>query len=109
MYGCIKNVEATYEKFVPSKNRFESICEITLENHKYHIYKSLYITKYGYHFHSMLTVNNSNQQCRKESVIITFWGHLARTFDAEYVDNLPPLVLAVFTSLKMATFRGTCC
>ena len=73
------------------------------------ISKSLYITKYIYHLHSMLIINCSNQQCRRESVIITFWAHLARTFDAEYVHTLPPPALAVFTSLKMATYKGTYC
>ncbi|PRQ18970.1 putative replication protein A, OB [Rosa chinensis] len=75
LYGCIKAVVPHHEVFVRSKNKMETKCEITLEN------------------------------LSREDVKITLWGDTAREFDLDAIYNLPPPVLAVFTSLRIALFQ----
>ncbi|XP_062010273.1 uncharacterized protein LOC133726693 [Rosa rugosa] len=75
LYGCIKAVVPHHEVFVRSKNKMETKCEITLEN------------------------------LSREDVKITLWGDPAREFDLDAIYNLPPPVLAVFTSLRIALFQ----
>ncbi|XP_062000687.1 uncharacterized protein LOC133717936 isoform X2 [Rosa rugosa] len=41
----------------------------------------------------------------REDVKITLWGDTAREFDLDAIYNLPPPVLAVFTSLRIALFQ----
>lgn len=54
--------------------------------------------------HQQLT--SKIQKCRRETVMITLWGHLARNFNVETIENRSPPVLAVFTSLRLARYKG---
>ncbi|KAL6203826.1 hypothetical protein ACLB2K_027525 [Fragaria x ananassa] len=75
VYGCIKSVKVPHEQPLRNKNKVETKCEITVQN------------------------------MRRETLNITLWGDIARSFDIGTVQRSPPPVLAVFTSLLLAEYN----
>ncbi|XP_050369948.1 uncharacterized protein LOC126788028 isoform X2 [Argentina anserina] len=75
IYGCIKDVQSERKRYIPSTDEHESICVVTLEN------------------------------LRRQRVIVTLWGHHARSFDLKVLEDPTTSVFVAFTSLNLKKFR----
>lgn len=104
VYGCIKSVKVPHEQPLRNKNKVETKCEITVQNLRYSVCCYL-------HTVILLTFALDGKLiscsiCRRETLNITLWGDIARSFDIGTVQRSPPPVLAVFTSLLLAEYNG---
>ncbi|XP_050377101.1 uncharacterized protein LOC126794428 [Argentina anserina] len=75
IYGCIKDVQSERKRYIPSTDEHESISVVTLEN------------------------------LRRQRVIVTLWGHHARSFDLKVIEDPTTSVFVAFTSLNLKKFR----